>query len=99
MALQPRADACVCDPAHGLPRGVSEAPDHRACHQGDDDDDHLDAGVDGHGDRRSAVRDSKRGDVVLVIIIMTIVQMTEALANAMAARRRGATALVRALSH
>ena len=73
--------------------------DHRGCHNGDDDDDHLDAGVDGHGDRRSAVCDSKRGDVVLVIVIMTMVKMTEALANAMAARRRETTALVRALSH
>ena len=88
MAMQLRADACACDPAHGLPRGASEAPDHRGCHQGDDDDDHLDAGVDGHGDRLSAVRDSKRGDVVLVIIIiMTIVKITEALSNAMAVRR------------
>ena len=89
MAMQLCADACTCDLAHGLPWGASEAPDHRGCHQGDDDDDHLDAGVDGHGDRLSAVRDSKRGDleVVIIIIIMTIVKITEALSNAMAVRR------------
>ena len=81
------------------PRGISETPDDRGRHQGADDDDHLDAGVDGHGDRRSAARDSKRGGVVLVIIIMTILIMTEASANAMAARWRETTALVRLLSH
>ena len=64
MAMQMRADACTCDPVDGLPRGIFEAPNDRGRHQGDDDDDHLDAGVDGYGDRRSAARDSKRGDVV-----------------------------------
>ena len=64
MAMQMRADACTCDPVDGLPRGISQAPNDRDRHQGDDDDDHLDAGVDGYGDRRSAARDSKRGDVV-----------------------------------
>ena len=68
-AMQLRADARTCDPVDGPPRGISEAPDDRGRHQGDDDDDHLDAGVDLHGDRRSAARDNKRGDVVLVIII------------------------------
>ena len=63
-AMQLRADACTCDPVGGLPREIVEAPNDRGRHQGDDDDDHLDAGVEGYGDRRSAARDSKRGDVV-----------------------------------
>ena len=95
--MQLRADACTCDPVDGPPRGISEALDDRGRHEGDEDDDHLDAGVDGHGDRGSAARDLKRGDVVLVIIIMTIVIVTEASANAMAAWWRETTALVRVL--
>ena len=99
MAMQLRADACTCDPVDGLPRGISEAPDDRGRHQGGDDDEPPDAGIGGHGDRRSAARGNKRGDVVLVIIIMRIVKVTEASGNAMDARWRETTALVRVLSH
>ena len=99
MAMQLRADACTCDPVHGLPRGISEAPEDRGRHQGDDDEYHPDAGVGGHGDRRSAARGNKRGDDVVAVIIMTIVKVTEASGNAMDARWREATARLRALSH
>ena len=99
MAMQMRSDSCTCHLVDGLPRGIFEAPNDRGRHQGDDDDDHLDAGVDGHGDRRSAVRDSKRGDVVLVIIIIMILKVTKASGNAVNARWKETTARVRFLSH
>ena len=99
MAMQMRADACTCDPVGGLPREIFEAPNDRGRHQGDDDDDHLDAGVGGYGDRRSAARDRKRGDVAggHHHHHHDVAQVTEASAKAMAAWKRETTALVRVL--